>query len=178
MSGWKLLKNAAVAMATVGAVLPLPELCAQDRTPARSFSKSQIPDVTLAPGGVFAGRIVDQSMTSLEGAEVVLKQNNAEIRRTMTDKNGLFTFQDLKGGVYQVSSGNTEGVFRLWTEKTAPPSARGQAVLVMGANGARGQVGIITPATVVLAGGVAAGGTIAALALTRKKNNNPGLVSN
>jgi hypothetical protein len=178
MHGLNFLKRAAVALATLGVVLPCPEVGAQDRTPAKHSAKSQIPDITLAAGGVFSGRVVDHSMNPLEGAEVVIKLGTTEIRRTLTDKNGLFTVNDLKGGVYQVSSGNTDGVFRLWTEKTAPPSARGQAVLVMGENGARGQFGFITPATLALTGGVVAAGTVAGFALTRKKNNNPGTISN
>lgn len=169
MTGLRLLKGAAVALATLGFVVPCPKLFAADSkaAPAKKVQKSQIPDVSLASGGVFSGRVVDHAGTPLEGAEVVVKQGKDEVSRTVTDKNGLFTAKNLKGGVYQVSSGNTDGVFRLWTEKTAPPVAKGQALLVMGENGARGQFGAIDPTIVLLTVGVIAAVVLSAIAVNK-----------
>jgi hypothetical protein len=169
MKGMKLLKGAAVALATLGFVLPCPKLFAADqqKASAPAAAKSRIPDVSLAAGGVFSGRVVDHSGTPLEGAEVVVKKDKKEVARTVTDKNGLFTVKEMKGGVYQVSSGNTEGVFRLWTEKTAPPVAKGQALLVMGENGARGQFGAVDPTIVLLTAGVIAAVVLSAIALDK-----------
>src|SRR5438045_1938497 len=125
MNGIRFLKGAAVALATLGFVVPSPRLFADQQTanqqPAKRAQKSQIPDITLASGGVFSGRVLDHSGTPLEGAEVVIKQGKTEVARTVTDQKGVFTAKNMKGGVYQVSSGNTDGVFRLWTEKAAPP---------------------------------------------------------
>jgi hypothetical protein len=162
------LKGAAVALATVGIVAPCPKLFAADQPSAKTrASKSGVPDVSLAAGGVFSGRIVDHSGTPLEGAEVVVKQEKKEIARVVTDKNGVFAVKEMKGGVYQVSSGNTDGVFRLWTEKTAPPVAKGQALLVMGENGARGQFGAIDPTIVLLTAGVIAAVVLSAIAVSK-----------
>jgi len=167
MNGLRFLKGAAVALATLGFVVPCPNLSAADQS-AKRAQKSQIPDVSLA-GGVFSGRVVDHSGTPMEGAEVVIKQGKDEVSRTVTDKNGLFAAKNLKGGVYQVSSGNTDGVYRLWTEKTAPPAAKGQALLVMGENGARGQFGAVDPTIVLLTAGVIA--TVVLSAITLDKVN-------
>lgn len=167
MNGLRLLQGAAVALATLGFVVPSPKLFAADKAAAKKVQKSQVPDVSLASGGVFSGRVVDHSGTPLEGAEVVVKQGKDEVTRTVTDKNGLFTAKNLKGGVYQVSSGNTDGVFRLWTEKTAPPVAKGQALLVMGENGARGQFGAIDPTIVLLTVGVIAAVVLSAIAVDK-----------
>jgi hypothetical protein len=168
MTGLRLLQGAAVALATLGFVVPSPKLFAADsKAPAKKVQKSQIPDVSLASGGVFSGRVVDHAGTPLEGAEVVVKQGKDEVARTVTDKNGLFTAKNMKGGVYQVSSGNTDGVFRLWTEKTAPPVAKGQALLVMGENGARGQFGAIDPTIVLLTVGVIAAVVLSAIAVDK-----------
>lgn len=167
MKGMKFVKGAAVVLATLGFVVPCPKLFAAEQQKASSAAKSRIPDVSLAAGGVFSGRVVDHSGTPLEGAEVVVKQGKQEVARTVTDKNGLFTVKEMKGGVYQVSSGNTDGVFRVWTEKTAPPVAKGQALLVMGENGARGQFGAIDPTIVVLTAGVIAAVVLSAIAVDK-----------
>lgn len=167
MYALRFLKGAAVALATLGFVVPCPNLSAADQTTTKRAQKSQIPDVSLASGGVFSGRVVDHSGTPLEGSEVVIKQGKDEVARTMTDKKGLFTAKNLKGGVYQVSAGNTDGVFRLWTEKTAPPVAKGQALLVMGENGARGQFGAIDPTIVLLTVGVIAAVVLSAIAVDK-----------
>ncbi len=172
MNGLRMLKGVAVAMATLGLAIPNPKLFADQQTNAKSAAaqrpqKSQIPDVTLASGGVFSGRVIDHAMNPLEGAEVVVKQGKTEVARTVTDKKGVFAVKNLKGGVYQVTSGNTDGVFRVWTEKTAPPVAKGQALLVMGENGARGQFGAIDPTIVLLTAGVIAAVVLSAIAVDK-----------
>jgi hypothetical protein len=170
MNGLRLLKGVAVALATLGLAIPNPKLFAADQhtnpTAAKRSQKSQIPDVTLA-AGVFSGRVIDHAMNPLEGAEVVIKQGKNEVARTVTDKKGVFAVKNLKGGVYQVTSGNTDGVFRVWTEKTAPPVAKGQALLVMGENGARGQFGAIDPTIVLLTAGVIAAVVLSAIAVDK-----------
>jgi hypothetical protein len=96
-------------------------------------------DVALTAGGTFTGRVVDQSGAAMEGAEVTVKQEEKEICRVVTDRTGTFTVSNLKGGVYTITSGATTGSYRLWAEKTAPPSANSQGLLILGQNGARGQ---------------------------------------
>lgn len=155
MNGMKLVKGAAIVLATLGMVLPGPVFAADGKAPGKDSikiaKKGQIPDISLAAGGMFAGRVVDHNGNPLEGAEVVIKQNKKELARVVTDEKGVFSHPEMKGGIYQVSSGNTDGVFRLWTEKTAPPAAKGHALLVMGENGARGQFGGADPTLVLLA---------------------------
>lgn len=172
MNGMRFVKGAAVALATLGLAIPSPKLFAADQKPAaksvaKTAPKSQIPDISLASGGVFAGRVVDHSGSPLEGAEVVVRQGKTEVTRIVTNKDGLFTAKNMKGGVYQVSSGNTDGVFRLWTEKTAPPAAKGHALLVMGENGARGQFGGVDPTIVALTVGVIAAVVLSAIAVDK-----------
>jgi hypothetical protein len=174
MNGLRLLKGAAVALATLGLSIPSPKLFAADPptkgnpAAAQRPQKSQIPDVSLTAGGVFSGRVIDHAMNPLEGAEVVVKQGKNEIARTVTDSKGQFTVQNMKGGVYQVTSGNTDGVFRVWTERTAPPVAKQQqALLVLGENGARGQFGAIDPTIVLLTAGVIAAVVLSAIAVDK-----------
>lgn len=143
--GLALVKSAAVALAMVGIVFPQTRILADQKNPAKPAIKTvaanSVLDVSLGKDGTFNGRAVSQNGTPVEGAEVVVKQGNVEVAHSVTDKNGQFAMNNLKAGAYQVKSGNTEGTFRLWTEQTAPPSAKPHGLLVLGENGARGQIG-------------------------------------
>ncbi|HEY0982774.1 carboxypeptidase-like regulatory domain-containing protein, partial [Schlesneria sp.] len=127
---------------------------------------NRVPDLVLTAGGTMTGRVCDHSGKVIEGAKVVLKQNNKEIAQTVTNNEGTYSFKNLKSGIYQVGSGNTDGVFRVWSEKTAPPSAKEHALLVMGENGARGQFGAVDPTLVLLTGGVIAAVVLSAIAVS------------
>ena len=161
----KFVQGAMVALAAVGVVCPqLPAMAAGQKTAVKTVAANTVLDIGLAQGGTLTGRVVDQSGVALEGAEVVIKQGKTEVTRTITDKEGSFAAKNLKGGVYTVASGSTEGTYRTWSEKTAPPSANDQALLVVGKNGARGQVGAVRGqlleggGEILLIGGLIAGG--------------------
>jgi hypothetical protein len=170
MSGFRFLKCAAVCLATLGIVLPQAPAMADNSTGgsvANARKGRSIPDVSLTTGGTFSGRVVDHTGKVLEGAKVTLGQDKKEIASTVTDKDGIYSFRNLKGGIYEVSSGNTDGIFRVWTEKSAPPSAKGHALLVMGENGARGQFGCCDPTLVILTAGVIAAVVLSAITLDK-----------
>ncbi|MBC8116239.1 MAG: carboxypeptidase regulatory-like domain-containing protein [Candidatus Saccharimonas sp.] len=146
-----------VALAAVGVVCPqLQAVAAGPKSAVRTVAANSVLDIGLTQGGTFTGRVVDHTGAALEGATVVVKQGKTEVTRTITDKQGSFVATNLKGGVYTVASGATEGTYRVWTEKTAPPSANGQALLVLGQNNTRGQCGCACydGTTVLLAAGV------------------------
>ncbi len=170
MSGFRFVKGAAVCLAALGIVLPQAPAMA-DNSPVRPAAKvqqgSSLPDVSLTAGGTLSGRVVDHTGKVLEGAQVTLRQDKKEITTTVTNKDGIYSFKSLKGGVYQVSSGNTDGVFRVWAEKTAPPSAKEHALLVMGENGARGQFGCCDPTLIILTAGVIAAVVLSAITLDK-----------
>ena len=86
----------------------------------------------------------------------------------MTNTEGIYAFKNVKGGVYQVTSGNTEGVFRVWSEKAAPPTSKEHALLVMGENGARGQFGSVDPTLVLLTAGVITAVVLSAIVLSNQ----------
>lgn len=170
MTGIRFVKAAAVCLATLGIVLPQAPALA-DNSPARPSAKVQkatsLPDVNLTAGGTLSGRVVDHTGKVIEGAQVTLRQDKKELATTVTDKDGIYSFKDLKGGVYGVSSGNTDGIFRVWAENTAPPSAKGHALLVMGENGARGQFGCCDPTLIILTAGVIAAVVLSAITLDK-----------
>lgn len=169
MSGIRFVKGAAVCLAALGVVLPQAPALADNSTakPAAKVQQGKsMPDVSLTTGGTLSGRVVDHTGKVIEGAQVTLRQDK-KVVTTITNKDGIYSFTGLKGGVYQVASGNTEGVFRVWAEKTAPPSAKEHALLVMGENGARGQFGCCDPTLVILTAGVIAAVILSAITLDK-----------
>ena len=175
MNRFRFVKGAAVSLATLSMVFPQARLLADGpQTTARATAKASqvaaVPDVALTTGATFSGRVVDHTGKALEGAQVTVRQGKTEIGKTVTNKDGLYSFKNMKGGVYQVASGNTEGVFRVWAEQTAPPVAKEHALLVMGENGARGQFGAVDPTFVILTGLILA--TLVVSAITLSKVND------
>ncbi len=172
MTGFRFVKGAAVSLATLSMVFPQVRLLADGpQAPAHTAAKvlqvATVPQIVLTTGGTLSGRVVDHTGKALEGAQVTVRQDKTEIGKTVTNKDGLYSFKNLKGGVYQVASGNTEGVFRVWAEKTAPPAAKEHALLVMGENGARGQFGGADPTLVILTGLVLATLVVSAITLDK-----------
>ncbi|WP_397570754.1 carboxypeptidase-like regulatory domain-containing protein [Schlesneria sp. T3-172] len=137
----KLVRGISVTLAAMGMVVPMSTIQAAEATSkvSRTVHASVAADVAKLSTGEFAGRIVDHTGAVVKNAEVVVRQGKAEIVRTRTDAEGMFSVNNLKPGAYQVSSGTTEGLFRVWNEESAPPSARKNALIVLGHNGARGQ---------------------------------------
>ena len=189
----KLVRGVAVVLAALGIVLPISAVQAAD-----SSQKSNRPavatiaaDVSQSAKGLFAGRVVDHTGAVVENADVVVCQGTTEVSRSRTDKEGMFSVKGLKPGTYQVSSGATEGCFRIWNEKSAPPSARKNALIVLGQDGARGQYAncdvcepgcwygfrSLDPTICLLTAGVAAAVVLSALSLSKvnsiDNNNNP-----
>ena len=170
--GLAFVKSAAVALAMVGIVLPQARVMAEQKQPVKTSVKvvpaNTVFDVSLGQGGVFSGRAVDHTGIAVAGAKVVVKQGKTEVGHAVTDETGNFAVQNVKSGVYTVNSGTTEGSYRLWSEQTAPPSAKAHGLVVLGENGARGQCGscdsIMGPGMgMILLGGAAVALGIAAL---------------
>lgn len=119
----KCVRSAMIVMAALGVCMPELALAASPPTPPAVI------DVAMADGGVLHGQVVDLQGGSTTGVPVTVKGQNQEIIRTTTAKDGQFSVQGLRGGVYQVAAGDGQGVYRLWTAKAAPPSAQKNAVV-------------------------------------------------
>jgi len=157
MKGIRLVQGAATALAALGLLLPPTAVRADDSNKVvTAKSDARLAADVVMQKGQFAGRVVDHTGTPLAGREVVVREGNKEVAKATTDKNGVFSVPNLKPGNYTATSGNTAGNFRVWSEKVAPPSAKGHALLVMGENGARGQFGAVDPTLVLLTAAVIA----------------------
>lgn len=96
-------------------------------------------DVALHEGGLLAGQVVDAQGTPMAGADVAVRALGREVAGTRTDEKGAYAIAGLRGGVYEIVTANSAGVYRLWAPRTAPPAANQQLMLVTGAEVVRGQ---------------------------------------
>jgi len=174
MKCFSLVRGTAVALAALGMMVPnAPALAAGPSRVQVKTIDAKVLDIALANGGTFKGRVVDHTGAAMEGAAVTVKQNNKEVAHSITDKNGSFAVGNLKSGVYTVSSGATEGTYRVWAEKSAPPSAKEQGLLVLGQNGARGNFGYSDSTGIYIVGAIAiAALTVAIIAMSYPKDND------
>jgi hypothetical protein len=123
MKNGKLVRGMVISLAVLGMCLPeMVFAVPPSTTPA-------VVDIAMADGGVLHGQLIDLRGGNAVGLPVSVKAQNKEIVRTTTVKDGRFTVQGLRGGVYQVAAGQGQGVYRLWTAKAAPPSAQKNAIV-------------------------------------------------
>ena len=127
-----LMGTLAAAVATFGMVLPPSAIAAEPVAAGPT-------DVALRSGGVLVGQVVDQQGAAKAGAPVSIRFAEHEVVRTVTDQNGVFAAQGLRGGQYQLLTVDGMTVCRLWAPDTAPPAARPAALLVSGNTAVRGQ---------------------------------------
>lgn len=106
---------------------------------ARLPAVATVVDVGLRPGGRLSGRAVDPGGAPLAGAAVTVKRASGEVATTVTDRDGRFAVDGLRGGVYQVVAGPGCRIARLWMPGTAPPAAADQLLLVRPAETLLGQ---------------------------------------
>jgi hypothetical protein len=86
-------------------------------------------DVALSDGGVLHGQVVNLQGAGMGGLPVFVKAQDRTVAAATTAADGTFSVQGLRGGVYQVSTIQGQGVYRLWSAGTAPPVAQTGAIL-------------------------------------------------
>lgn len=138
-----------------------------------------VKDVSLASSGTMQGRVVNARGQALEGSVVTIQQAGKPVAQTVTNARGEFAVAGLKGGVYHVQAGDTTGVFRAWTARTAPPAAAEHALLVTSEEAINGQdycppesgtVMGVDPTLVLLTAGVIAGVALGAVAVAQNND--------
>jgi len=123
MKNGRLVRGMVISLGVLG--MCLPEMAFAVPPPLAPA----VVDIAMADGGVLHGQLIDLQGGSAVGLPVSVKAQNKDIVRTTTVKDGRFTVQGLRGGVYQVAAGKGQGVYRLWTAKAAPPSAQKNAIV-------------------------------------------------
>jgi hypothetical protein len=117
------VRGVALSLATLGLCLP------QFAFAVELAPVPAIMDVALADGGVLYGRVVNLQGAGVPGVPVAVKAADRDAITVTTAADGTFSVQGLRGGVYQVSTYQGQGVYRLWSAGTAPPVAQTAAVL-------------------------------------------------
>ncbi|MCA9039740.1 MAG: carboxypeptidase regulatory-like domain-containing protein [Planctomycetaceae bacterium] len=133
-----LVKFAATGLTCLGLAICSPMVMAAGPV---AKSTNNIGDIALAPGGTFYGHVVDAQGSALDGTVVKIYKGKVEVASAVADQTGLFAVKNLKGGVYRVTAGQADGVYRFWTAEAAPPSATTKTVLVSSPQIVRGQLG-------------------------------------
>jgi hypothetical protein len=101
-----------------------------ERSAAKKVVQPAAIDVAMNAENKITGRVFDAQQNGVANTPVLIHQGKVEVARTMTDAEGRFEFANLKGGAYLISANNGHGLFRLWTQKSAPPAAHDQVLLV------------------------------------------------
>jgi hypothetical protein len=164
----RLIRGVMVLMATLGVCMPGIGLAASP-----SPEPPAVVDIAMADGGVLHGQVVDLQGGSTTGIPVTVRTQNQELVRTTTAKDGRFTVQGLRGGVYQVAAGEGQGVYRLWTAKAAPPSAQQNAIVYTQAGGMGGGGLKMLLANPIVIAGVVATAVAVPVALANSNPSSP-----
>ncbi len=125
----------------------------------RPSYKPLVSDVSLSVGGRLQGAVVDVQGIPIAGAPVVVRQKGRAIVRTTSDAAGRFRFRGLRGGVHQIVAAHGSGLYRLWTQRTAPPSSGNGVLIITKGDVLRGQIPLrdFLTSDKVLFGGVVLG---------------------
>lgn len=122
------------AAAALSLCIPEPLLAATPNNPIPN-----VVDVKLLDGGVLLGQVVNPQGTAQSETPVVILAGTQELASTKTRQDGYFAFRGLRGGVYQLTTADGQGVCRLWTPGSAPPSAQEGMLLIAGSHTLRAQ---------------------------------------
>lgn len=181
----KKIKGLAVTLACLGMMFPQGRILAAtpagaEKPVAKAPAVKGPIDVALAKGGMFQGRLVDDQGKSIEGAAVTVRQAGRVVAETATREDGRFEVKNLRGGIYQVKAGKVDGVCRLWSADTAPPSAANEVTVVSSTKIVRGQeecCGCFYPGTVnpwvVAALGIGTAALVVGIVALDKANDAP-----
>ncbi len=143
------VRSAAVWMAMAGLCIPQIALAIE------SVAQPPVADVALADGGTLHGQVLDLQGAGVAGVPVSLRTQNRDVTATTTAADGRFAVPNLQGGVYQVAAGQGQGIYRLWTAGTAPPSAHNGAIVYTQNGGGGGGLKMLLANPIVIAGVVA-----------------------
>jgi hypothetical protein len=108
-----------------------PAFAAGSAAPQRR-AESVVADVALGKGGSLSGQLVDAQGKPLARQAVLVARSGKIVARATTSQDGRFQAAGLAGGVYQVAAGNSAASYRLWADRTAPPTAQPSVLLVSG----------------------------------------------
>ncbi|MCA9024168.1 MAG: carboxypeptidase regulatory-like domain-containing protein [Planctomycetaceae bacterium] len=111
------------------------------KTSAAKPPKITITDVALTDDGRVTGRVLTTNGAPIDGTRVVVRQGEQIFAKMVTNKEGQFTSEGMRAGVYTIATVQGGGLYRLWPKNIAPPSSKTQALLVTNEPVVRAQFG-------------------------------------
>jgi hypothetical protein len=151
-------------LAAIGLVIPQLPAAAAGSHPSAQAGQVSIADVALTKDGLLRGQAVDRTNTARAGATITVYAGDKAVGETKTDALGNFAVRLNKGGVYQVTDGQSATLVRVWTDQSQPPAAKPGVLLVSGGDVTRGQLGGGALLPYIFVGAVVTGIAVAALA--------------
>lgn len=119
-------------------------------------------DVRLQANGRLQLRLLDTTGQPRVEHVVRCLFDGRMIAEAKTDSHGRVTISNLRPGIHSIAVGQSQTVYRLWNQQTAPPSAITSPAIVASDETMRGQYGY-GPPPMIAPGVLAAGITIAAI---------------
>jgi hypothetical protein len=147
----KLIVASVAGLACLGTLLSSSASADDSRTQlkANQKSKSKVAkkytflDVKLSREGSLDGVVFNKKRQPVADALVIVRQAGKEVVRTRSGKRGEFRIKGLKNGNYHIIAGTGHGLFRVWSDKTAPPRAFKSVKIMSDKSVVRGQNDII-----------------------------------
>ncbi len=133
----KQFKVVVAALSCVG-MLVSPGMVAASQVTAIAVAPAP-QDVKLHEGGVLTGQVLNAQGAAVANSPVSVRSAGKEVVRVQTDQAGKFSIAGLQGGVHEVVTVESQGVYRLWAPHTAPPAAQQGLLLVSNGDLVRGQ---------------------------------------
>ena len=109
------------------------------RAPGVVPGHARISDVGLQEGGTLRGVLLDSAGAPEVAVPVVLSRGGEVVASTKTGRSGEFAFRDVAAGVVELQTPSSQGIYRLWAPRTAPPAAEAGILIVDGQEIVRGQ---------------------------------------
>lgn len=106
--------------------------------------KIKIRDVKLKDGGVLTGQLLNPQGGPMADVEIQVITDQKVVASAMTQAEGKFSINGLRGGNYVIGAKTARASVRLWAPGTEPPAATDGALLVAPGRTVRGSFGGIS----------------------------------
>jgi hypothetical protein len=123
------------ALAILTWIMPSAVLAADANSPHFRLSR----DVMLGKDGVLRGKLIDIHGQPVAGGRLAIHHRQVMLDRATSDESGTFKLAVKKSGAFLLTVNGTAISCRCWQPEIAPPSARGDLILLAPENAVRGQ---------------------------------------
>ncbi len=108
----RILRRAAVGIAASGLLAPPALLSAAE--PAATVAPAMVSDVALGANGTLRGQVVNAAGAAVAGVNITVRQQETVIAKTSSGPDGKFEVVGLPGGIFQITTDQSEASVRLW----------------------------------------------------------------